>query len=136
MLQPFHYLPYNADLENIILGDTKRCMAHDKSAHTEHISTESHLASAILTNELLVQKRKVTYLVGAYLLQQFEPRHHPLNAVSKQGIRRSLRVVHPLPGCFESPSHPFALLHSTIRDYRMEKHYQYCYCHYRLYKPV
>ncbi|CCD17279.1 hypothetical protein, unlikely [Trypanosoma congolense IL3000] len=132
MLQTFHRLPHNVDMENIILGDTKRCMAHDKSAHSEHISTESHLASTTVRYELLLQKRKVMYLVGAYLLQRFEPRHHPLNAVLKQGIRRSLRVFHPLPGCFKSPSHPIALLHSTIRDYRMEKHYQYCYCHYRL----
>ncbi|CCD15621.1 hypothetical protein, unlikely [Trypanosoma congolense IL3000] len=120
------------DMENLLLVDTKRCMVHDKSAHAEHISTESHLARAIATYELSLQKRKVTYLVGACHHQRFEPRHNPLDAVSKQDISRSPRVVHPLPGCFKSPSHPIALLHSTIRDYRMEKHYQYCYCHYRL----
>ncbi|CCD17462.1 hypothetical protein, unlikely [Trypanosoma congolense IL3000] len=132
MLQPFHHLPYNVDLDNIILGDTKRCMAYDNSAHSEHISTESHLASAIVTYELVLQKRKVTYLVGAGHHQRFEPKHHSLNAVSKHDIDRPLRVVHSLPACFRSPSHPIALLHSTIRAYRMKKHYQYCYCHYRL----
>ncbi|CCD13161.1 unnamed protein product [Trypanosoma congolense IL3000] len=108
-------------MENIILGYTKDCMAHDNSAHQARISIESRLTSSIPTNELPLQKRKVTYLVEAPHHQRFGPRRHPLNAVSKHDIGRSLLVVHPLPGCFKSPSHPIALLHSPIRAYRMKK---------------